>query len=72
MQSLSTVLFSVIVWVSPLYMLVEIGLIFEFATALGYRAVFGELGHVVDKCVKQAAELLDLDELFLCGYLLFN
>ena len=62
---------SFIVWVSPLDMLVEISLVFELATALGDGAVFGELWHVVDESIEQAAELLNLDELFFCGHLLF-
>jgi hypothetical protein len=62
---------SFIVWVSTLDMLVEIGLVFELATALGDGAVFSELWHVVDESIEQAAELLNLDELFFCGHLLF-
>jgi hypothetical protein len=64
-------LLSLIVWVAPLDMLVEVGLVLELATALGDRTVFCELRHVVDESIEQAAELLNLDELFFCGHLLF-
>jgi hypothetical protein len=52
-------------------MLVEISLVFELSTALCDGAVFGELWHVVDESIEQAAELLNLDELFFRGHLLF-
>ena len=36
-------------------MLVKIGLVFEFATTLRYRAVFCELRHVVDQGIQQTS-----------------
>ncbi len=62
---------SLIVWMTTLYMLVEVGLVFELSTTLCDWTVFCELWHVVDESVEQAAELLNLDELFFCGHFLF-
>lgn len=60
------------VWVSPFYVLVEISLVFELAATLNERAVFGQLRHVVHQRIQEAAELRDLDELFLGGHFLIN
>lgn len=53
---------------SPFYVLVEISLVFELAATLNERAVFGQLRHVVHQRIQEAAELRDLDELFLGGH----
>lgn len=63
---------SLIVWVSPFYVLVEISLVFELAATLNERAVFGQLRHIVHQRIQEAAELRDLDELFLGGHFLIN
>jgi hypothetical protein len=63
---------SLIVWVSPFYVLVEISLVFELAATLSERAVLGQLWHVVHQRIQEAAELRDLDELFLGGHFLIN
>ena len=64
--------FSLIVWVSSFYVLVEISLVFELAATLNERAVLGQLRHVVYQRIQEAAELRDLDELFLGGHFLIN